>query len=251
MDSKRDFGRLLVIALAAALQLLLLTLPAAFVNSDYVDRANGKLAAFLIAVTLWTFIESLASGNRLSLPIKADGPRWLPLAIGLALLTTFWVSLIDAALSRPTEFGGVAVFGTALMAAGVAVRCFSIRALGGFFVNEVAVLPGQTLMTNGIYGWIRHPSETGTLAVAFGSSLLLGSEYGLSAGVLVLLPLVMWRTRLEDRMLGNHYPFEFPRYAASVPAFLPGIRRLSPLPGPVGEMKSTRSMPLLSRAKDM
>jgi protein-S-isoprenylcysteine O-methyltransferase len=111
------------------------------------------------------------------------------------------------------------------MVAGLTLRYFAIRTLGSFFLNEVAVMPKQSLVTHGIYGSLRHPSETGTVCLAFGGATLLGSQYGLAASTLLLLPFLIWRTRLEDRMLRNHYAMEFGRYAADVPAFLPRVRR--------------------------
>ena len=213
-----------IVAAAGISHLLLLCAPLAFVNGGYGNAKNQTIVVFLFVVSAWCFVESAASAAGIRLPIKSHGPQRLPLVIGLSLLITFWVSVTDNALSISTPFGSAAVAGTMLMVAGIALRYLSLRALGIFFLNEVAIMPGQRLVTHGIYGSVRHPSETGTMCLAFGGVILLGSVYGLMASSLLLLPCLIWRTRLEDRMLRNHYAIEFGRYARDVPAFLPRIR---------------------------
>jgi protein-S-isoprenylcysteine O-methyltransferase Ste14 len=48
--------------------------------------------------------------------------------------------------------------GVALFAAGGALRIWPVFALGERFSGLVAIQPGHTLVTGGIYGVIRHPS---------------------------------------------------------------------------------------------
>ena len=154
----------------------------------------------------------------------ALGPRWLALVIGSAMLAAFWVSAADAASRLPRPFDAASGAGTVLMVTGIALRYLSIRTLGAYIQNEVAILPGQPLVTRGIFRLLRHPSETGTLCLAFGGVVLLGSLAGAAVCAAVLLPCVIWRTRLEDVMLRRHHPVAFRRYAGEVGAFFPRIR---------------------------
>jgi len=108
-----------------------------------------------------------------------------------------------------SRFGLVAVFGIIFMITGVTLRCLSIYTLGSYFLNEVSLLPGQPLVTNGIYGLLRHPSEAGIIFLAFGGTMVLGSIVGLIASIILLLPCVFWRTRLEDSMLHYYYSGDF------------------------------------------
>ncbi len=211
------------VASAAFLHLLILCAPAALIDRSVFGAANPRAMVFLFVVSAWVCIESLASGAAVRLPMKCHGPRHLPLAIGLSLLITFWVSLAENALSVPAGFGAAAAAGTSFMVAGVALRYLALRALGPAFLNEVAILPGHSLVTSGIYRWLRHPSEAGTLCLAFGGAFVLGSGVGLVVGLLLLLPGLVWRTRLEDRMLREKHAIQFGHYARRAPAFLPRI----------------------------
>ena len=215
---------LAIVAFAGVLHLLLLCAPIAFLDGGFHNAKNPRIVVFLSIVGAWHFVEGMASAASARLPLKSLGPQRLPLAIGLFLLITFWVSLTDTASSVSAPFGAGAVAAAVLMMAGIALRYLSLRTLGAFFLNEVAVLPGQPLVTRGIYARLRHPSETGTICLAFGGAFVLGSAIGLATATLLLLPCLIWRTRLEDRMLRNHYVTEFGRYAQEVPAFLPTIR---------------------------
>ena len=218
---------LVIVALAGIFHLLLLCVPFAFLNEGIHNLTNPRIVVFLLVVSAWCFVESMASAGEQRLPMKSHGPQHLPLAIGLFLLITFWVSLADSALFVSTPFGAVAVVGALAMVVGIVLRYLSLRTLGAFFLNEVAMMPGQPLVTGGVYGLLRHPSEAGTICLAFGGAIVLGSTYGLMAGALLLLPCVIWRTRLEDRMLRDHDPVGFGLYRREVSAFLPRIRLTS------------------------
>ena len=68
---------------------------------------------------------------------------------------------------------------------------------------------GQTVVSTGPYHNIRHPMYSAILVFAVGSSLLLGSWYGVLSG-LILLILLARRAMLEERALRA----ELPGYAA-------------------------------------
>ena len=68
---------------------------------------------------------------------------------------------------------------------------------------------GQTVVSTGPYHTVRHPMYTAILVFAVGTSLLLGSWYGVLSG-LVLMILLARRAMLEERTLRA----ELPGYAA-------------------------------------
>ena len=64
-------------------------------------------------------------------------------------------------------------------------------------------------MSSGPYKWIRHPSYTGLLLIAAGFGLAVGNWLALAAGLLLPLPGIVWRIRVEEaeleRVLGDAY----------------------------------------------
>jgi len=59
---------------------------------------------------------------------------------------------------------------------------------------------GQTVVTTGLYGHVRHPMYAGAIVFLIGTSLLLGSWWGL-VGVLGLAVLLGLRIQIEEKTL--------------------------------------------------
>ncbi len=81
---------------------------------------------------------------------------------------------------------------------------------------------GQTVVTNGPYRYVRHPSYVGGILQALSVALLLGSAWALIPGVLSVL-LLLLRTALEDRTLQQELA-GYREYAGRVRyRLLPGV----------------------------
>lgn len=149
--------------------------------------------------------------------------RRLALATGLALLTVFWSGLIGRAcgfLLLPFS-PRLSSAGAVLMFAGTLLRWVSVRTLGRGFRTEFT--PQTPLVCHGVYRLVRHPSETGLLAVALGAALLLDSGVALVVCLGVLLPLVCRRIDLEERRLLQAFGDEYRRYRRRAGRLLPLI----------------------------
>jgi protein-S-isoprenylcysteine O-methyltransferase len=170
--------------------------------------------AFVALATVFCAVEASAAHPTRGAG-RAEAGGWLPAVTGLALLTVFLAALLGR--------GAGSAAGALLMAGGVALRWAAMRRLGQWFVSEVRLLPGHELVTGGVYRWVRHPSELGLLAIALGAALLLGSRAAGVGGVGLAL-LVLWRVRVEDRMLALHFPEAFEAWSREVPALLPRWR---------------------------
>ena len=59
---------------------------------------------------------------------------------------------------------------------------------------------GQTVVSTGPYAYIRHPMYAGFMLFAIGTTLLLGSAYGL-IGAALLIVMVAWRAVQEEHVL--------------------------------------------------
>jgi protein-S-isoprenylcysteine O-methyltransferase Ste14 len=119
---------------------------------------------------------------------------WATAAVGIGLA----FGLPDAAIRNGrTE---VFVAGLVLMAAGMALRWYSIRVLGASFTMEVATRPGQVIVQSGPYSRIRHPSYTGALLTLLGILLCCVNFVSPVAIVLALVGYGV-RIRVEERAL--------------------------------------------------
>jgi protein-S-isoprenylcysteine O-methyltransferase Ste14 len=91
--------------------------------------------------------------------------------------------------------------GGSLLVSGIILRVEAIRALGNQFVSDIRV--ERLIVRDGIYAWLRHPSEIGLLLIAIGSSLLLGSIFTAVAAAILLLPTSLWRMDRENVALAG------------------------------------------------
>jgi protein-S-isoprenylcysteine O-methyltransferase Ste14 len=212
--------KMTVLVLSVAVYMALAILgwggPAAFFS-------HPALVALTIVVCLQAAAAYFAGGN-LSAGTREDrGNRWVIAAFALLGFLSAWLPAytdrhefwtIDGDTIRWT---GVVVF-----LAGGALRLWPVAVLGDRFSGLVAIQPGHTLMTGGIYGVIRHPSYLGLLVTALGWALAFRSGVGLLLAALNLVPLVA-RIRAEERLLASEFGEAYAAYRARTSRLLPGI----------------------------
>lgn len=138
-------------------------------------------------------------------------------SVGLAV----WLSArgtwpFPPALRAPLFFSGCAA-----MALGIALRLWSVRTLARFFTIQVAIRDGHRLIRTGPYRLLRHPSYTGSLATFAGFGLALGDGAALLAATLPVTLAFLQRIRVEERVLADAFPAEYPDYARATWRLLP------------------------------
>ncbi len=192
----------------------------------------GGFAAFfcrpaLIALSVVLFALSgtalFADGNLSPGEREDRGNRWV-----IAALTV--IGLLDGYLPAYTDrqefwtFDGATIrwLGVVLFAAGGALRIWPVFVLGRRFSGLVAIQPGHTLVTNGIYGVIRHPSYLGLLVNALGWGLAFRSGVGVLLAALMIPPLLA-RIRAEERLLRAQFDAEYDAYRARTSRLIPGL----------------------------
>jgi len=101
--------------------------------------------------------------------------------------------------------------GLALFTTGGALRVATLFALGRRFSGLVAIQEGHTLVTGGLYRWIRHPSYAGALVNNLGWMLVFRSVAGLLA-VLLLAGLLLVRISAEESLLVSEFGADYEAY---------------------------------------
>lgn len=72
----------------------------------------------------------------------------------------------------------------------------------------------QTVISSGLYAWVRHPMYATSLIMLLGISPALGSWWGVPI-VIAMLPALAWRLLDEERFLVQHLP-GYPEYQRNV-----------------------------------
>ncbi len=115
------------------------------------------------------------------------------------------------------------VTGLTLVVLGSALFIWARRTLGKFYSGHVSVVEGQPLVQCGPYHFIRHPAYAGYFLMSLGLALGYSSLPGLAAVILLLLPIMIYRLRLEDKLLAEQFGDEFKKYAAGTKCLIPGV----------------------------
>jgi protein-S-isoprenylcysteine O-methyltransferase Ste14 len=113
--------------------------------------------------------------------------------------------------------------GLVVMWCGLVVRAWAVITLGRAFRTTVEVDTDQPVITSGPYGYVRHPSYTGLLLIIAGTGLAVGNWLGVAACLLLPLPALVLRIRVEEgelvRVLGEPYR----SYQARTKRLVPGV----------------------------
>ena len=181
----------------------------------------------LIALALATCAISAGAffaGGNLSTGVREDrANRWVIAAFAaIGLLFAYLPAWTDRNGLWIIDGDAVRWLGVVLFAAGGALRIWPVHALGNRFSGLVAIQPGHTLLTTGIYGVIRHPSYLGLLINSLGWGLAFRSWAGVLLAAL-LLPLLLARIRSEEALLRAQFGAEYDTYCARTSRLIPGI----------------------------
>jgi len=192
----------------------------------------GGFAAFfahlpltLIAVaTLAMAVLALFTEASLSSGIREDkGNRWVLAAFGaIGLVGAFFPAYTDRL--DVWTFGGEGIrwLGALLFIGGGALRMWPVFVLGKRFSGLVAIQPGHTLVTDGIYRHLRNPSYLGLLINSLGWALAFRSGLGLLLTALTLIPLIA-RIRAEEALLRDQFGAEYETYCTHSWRLVPGV----------------------------
>lgn len=164
-----------------------------------------------------------AAGNR-SIVNEERGDRsfWF---ITLGMSAAFYASPLEY-LFLPALFvrnHWISSIGMGLVVIGVNLFIWARITLKEEYSGHLAVKTGYTLVQDGPYAFIRHPAYAGFLFMALGISLGYSSLAGLISILVLLLPSLVYRIHVEEKLLLEHFGEAYHRYARTVKRLIPGI----------------------------
>jgi protein-S-isoprenylcysteine O-methyltransferase Ste14 len=185
--------------------------------------SHPPLTVIAIATLVMTGAALLTRGN-LSSGVREDrGNRWVLAAFGvLGLLSAFLPAYTDRKDFWVIDGDAIRWLGVALYIVGGALRMWPVFVLSDRFSGLVAIQPGHRLVTDGIYGMIRHPSYLGLIVIGFGWAMAFRSGVGLLLAALMIPPLLA-RIRSEERLLHEQFGEEYDAYRSRTSRLIPGL----------------------------
>ncbi len=136
------------------------------------------------------------------------------------LTKTLWeLAIGKRALS---ELSTANILGLALVIVGLTIVLVGHFTLKRSYSSALVIRKDHRLVTHGIYRYVRHPIYLGSLMAIMGAPAYSASVYGaliLSA----LIPLVLFRTRIEEGLLMEQFGDEYGAYRARTKRLIPFI----------------------------
>jgi protein-S-isoprenylcysteine O-methyltransferase Ste14 len=179
-----------------------------------------------VIVCIWLVFELYwllhARGNKKTVYSQSRGSRllYLVLMFAVVLVVTSIPQLRIPLL--PTNIA-TQVAGIILCAAGVVLAIQARRTLGANWSGIVTLKEDHTLVRRGPYRFVRHPIYSGILLAAAGSFLALLPTVQAVICLLFLLFNYRRKSLLEERILSQNFPDEYPQYCREVKALVPFI----------------------------
>jgi protein-S-isoprenylcysteine O-methyltransferase Ste14 len=180
-----------------------------------------------VALAIATFAVSgaaLFAGGNISAGEREDrGNRWVIAALSvIGVAMAYLPAYTDRHEFCTIDADAIRWLGVVTFTIGGALRLWPVYVLGDRFSGLVAIQPGHTLVTTGIYRVIRHPSYLGLLVNTLGWALAFRSGVGMLLTALVLLPLIA-RIRSEEALLQSEFGAEYSAYRARTWRLVPGL----------------------------
>jgi protein-S-isoprenylcysteine O-methyltransferase Ste14 len=185
--------------------------------------SHPALTALAVITLAMTVVALFSSGN-LSAGVREDRDnRWVLIAFGvIGLLAAYLPAYTDRIDFWTMDGDVIRWIGVVLFAAGGVIRIWPVFVLGRRFSGLVAIQPGHTLVTDGIYGVVRNPSYLGLLILSLGWGIAFRSWVGVLLTVLLIPPLLA-RIRAEERMLRSHFGDSYDAYCSRTWRLVPWL----------------------------
>ena len=107
-----------------------------------------------------------------------------------------------------------------LLLVGLIIAILARRTLAGNWSGQVALKKDHTLITTGLYQYIRHPIYTGMLMMILGTALSQGT-LGAVIGFLIILVGILFKLRDEEALMTEHFAEEYASYKKRTKILIP------------------------------
>jgi protein-S-isoprenylcysteine O-methyltransferase Ste14 len=114
------------------------------------------------------------------------------------------------------------MIGLMMILAGLIIRFVAIATLKKNFSGALRIRDGHTLVKSGIYKQVRHPAYLGAIILFIGIPVMLSSVIGFLV-MLLLIPILLHRIKLEEKMMIERFGEEYKDYMRSSKRLIPYI----------------------------
>ncbi len=114
--------------------------------------------------------------------------------------------------------------GLLLFGLGLGLFIWTRRTAQDQYSGHIQIKVDHILVKTGPYRYVRHPAYSGYLLMSLGVAIAYSSIVGVTSVLLLLLPGILYRLRLEEKFLSDRFPMEYRQYAQKTGCLFPKIR---------------------------
>ena len=185
--------------------------------------SHPALMTLVVVLFALSDVAFFAGGNLRPGVREARSNRWvIAMFATIGFLNAYLPAYTDRKELWAIDGDTIRWLGVLLFVAGGALRIWPVFVLGNRFSGLVAIQPGHTLVTSGVYTVIRYPSHLGLLINSLGWSLAFRSGVGVLLTVLFIPPLLA-RIDAEENLLHSQFGDDYNAYRSRTWRLVPGI----------------------------
>ena len=161
---------------------------------------------------------------KISLFQTSEADRVFVIAATLVFFLSLLVAFLDFWLIQGMIFrlSPISLVGFVLFILGVVLRAVGRITLGRYYAYGLKMLPDHKLVAHGIYRYVRHPISLAAILYPVGIPLTFSSLYGFAI-MLLIIPSILYRLRIEERMLIDKFGDEYRQYMQKTKKLIPFI----------------------------
>ena len=181
------------------------------------------LAIFIIFTSIMiNFFEAQASGK-----VKKEKRSFVETGSMIGFFLIFYLAIrlrigvLDYS-NLPIRLG-LMIFCWLILAIGVYFNVAGRFKLGTNWANQVRIYKNQSLVTNGVYGVVRHPLYASLIWMFYAASLIYLNWLAFLLNTLIFIPFMRYRAKQEEKMLEKEFK-NYKNYQKEVGMFFPKLR---------------------------
>jgi protein-S-isoprenylcysteine O-methyltransferase Ste14 len=113
------------------------------------------------------------------------------------------------------------LFGGVLVLMGTVLHIWAKIAIGGFWSNQMEVQQHHQIVTAGPYAIVRHPMYSSIILWLIGNCVVFFNYMAVILTLLLFIPMMIWRSRGEDKLLQKIDTNAFAIYSRNVSQLIP------------------------------
>ncbi|MCF8241336.1 MAG: isoprenylcysteine carboxylmethyltransferase family protein [Melioribacteraceae bacterium] len=177
----------------------------------------------LVGINLFVSITANFSGAKKGLKTKLSGvvsrpntylqkipPNVSAITLIIIILAVFNIGTLDETYRE--EYLWIRITGLVIFIVFSWLQVYSYKALGKNYSQEIVIMKGHELHTDGLYSAVRHPQYLSQVLGDLGAGIALLGFVVIPIVLFIEIPLFILRAKYEESLFTKHFGEEFESY---------------------------------------